>query len=100
MMVVIEVVRILVALLVVAVKIVLTVNLIGLLMDLNVAIQPGMSMVLTVLILKVFMAGIAQDVDAHVMVTQFVVMDLVMVTKLMKHAQMIVTHLVNVMLVI
>jgi len=33
-------------------------------------------------------------------VTQFVVTDLVMVMKLMKHAQKIVTHQVNVMLVI
>ena len=34
------------------------------------------------------------------LVIQFVEMDLVTVMKLMKHAQMIVTHLVNVMLVI
>ena len=34
------------------------------------------------------------------MVTLFVVMDLVMETKLMKHAQMTVMHLVNVTMVI
>ena len=77
-----------------------TVNLIGHLTDQNAAIQLGMSMVLTVLILKVFMAGIAQDVAVQVMVIQFVVMVPVMVMKPMKHAQMIVTHLVNVMMVI
>jgi hypothetical protein len=43
------------------------------------------------------MAGIALDVAVLVMVTQFVVMVHVMVMKLMKHAQMIVMHLVNVM---
>jgi len=46
------------------------------------------------------MAGIVLVVTAQVMVTQFVVMDHVMVMKPMKHAQMIVTLLANVMLAI
>ena len=60
----------------------LTVNLIGLLTALNAVIVPGMSLVLTVLLLKVPMAGIALDVTAQVMVTQYVVMALVMVMKI------------------
>ena len=84
----------------VALKDVQIVNLIGLLTDLNAVIAHGMSLVLTVLILKAFMAGIVQDVAAQVMVTQFVVTDLVMVMKPMKHAQKIVTLLANVMLAI
>jgi hypothetical protein len=44
------------------------------------------------------MAGIALDVAVLVMLIQFVVMAHVMVMKRMKHAQMIVTHLGNVML--
>jgi hypothetical protein len=46
------------------------------------------------------MAGIVLAVTAQVMVIQFVVMALVMAMKPMKHVQMIVMHLVNVMLVI
>jgi len=46
------------------------------------------------------MAGIALDVAVQAMVTQFAEMVYVMVMKLMKHVQMIVMHLVNVMLVI
>ena len=86
--------------LMVAQKDVQTVNLISLHMDLNAAIQLQMSLVLAVLILKLIIAGIAPVVIAHLMVIQFVVMVHVMVMKPMKHAQMIVMHLVNVMLVI
>ena len=46
------------------------------------------------------MAGIALVVAAKVMVTQFLVMVPVMLMKLMKHAQMTVMHLANVMLAI
>ena len=46
------------------------------------------------------MAGIVLVVTAQVMVIQFVEMVFVMVMKLMKHAQKIVMHLVNVMMVI
>ena len=46
------------------------------------------------------MAGIALAVAAQVMATLFVVIDTVMVMKLMKHAQMIVMLLANVMQVI
>ena len=45
------------------------------------------------------MAGIAQDVDVLVMVTQFVVMDLVMVMRPMTHAQKTVMSLAHVILV-
>ena len=49
------------------------------------------------LILKPIIAGIALDVTVHLMVSQFVVTDIVMVMKPMKHVQMIVMHLANVM---
>ena len=84
---------------VVARKAVMTVNLIGQLTDLNAVILHGMSLVLTVLTWKPTIAGIVLVVTVQVMVIQFVVTGPVMVMKLMKHAQMIVTHLVNVMLV-
>ena len=45
------------------------------------------------------MVGIVLVVDVLVMVTQYAVMAYVMVMKLMKHAQMIVTLLVSVMLI-
>jgi len=83
-----------------AVKIVMTANMILPLMDPSAVIQPGMSMGLTVLTWKPIIAGIALVVAVQVMVTQCVVMDHVMVMKLMKHAQMIVMLLANVMLVI
>ena len=50
------------------------------------------------LIWKPVIIGIVLVVTVQVMETQFVVMDLVMVMKPMKHAQMIVMHLVNVLL--
>ena len=43
------------------------------------------------------MAGIVPVVNVLVMVTLYVVTDLVMAMKLMKHVQKIVMHLVNVM---
>ena len=52
------------------------------------------------LLLKLTITGTVQVVHVLVMVNQFVVMDLVMVMKPMKHAQKIVMHLVNVMMVI
>ena len=84
----------------IVIEIVLIVNLTGRLTDLNAVIVPGMSMVLTVQTLKQTITGIALVVHAQVMVIQFVEMDLVTVMKPMKHAQMIVTLLANVMLVI
>jgi hypothetical protein len=63
-------------------NLVMTVNLIGLLTDLNAVIQPGMSLVLAVLLLKPIMAGIALDVAVQVMVIQFVVMVFAMVMKI------------------
>jgi hypothetical protein len=67
---------------VVEVKAVMTVNLILRLTDLKVVILHGMSLVLTVLIWKPIIAGIALVVTVQVMVTQFVVMVHVMVMKI------------------
>jgi hypothetical protein len=53
-----------------------------------------------VLIWKAFMAGTVLVVHVLEMVPLSVVTDLVMVMKPMKHAQMIVMHLANVMLAI
>jgi len=81
-------------------NLVMTVNLILLLTDLSAVIQHGMSMVLTAPHLKALMAGIVQAVLVLAMVIQFEEMDLVTVMKPMKHAQMIVMHLVNVKMAI
>jgi hypothetical protein len=88
-----------VALMVAALNLVMTVNLISHLTDQNAVIQLGMSLVLTVLILKLIITGIALVVAVQVMATLFVVMVPVMVMKLMKHAQMIVCLQANVQLV-
>ncbi len=69
-------------------------------MDLSAVIQPGMNMVLTVLILKATITGIAQAATAQVMVTLYVAMVHVMAMKPMKLVQMIVMLLANEMLVI
>jgi len=83
----------------VAVKTVMTANMILHLTAVNAVIQPGMNMALIVLHWKVHMAGIALVVIAQVTATLFVVTGPVMVMKPMKHAQKIVMHLVNVMMV-
>jgi hypothetical protein len=76
---------------------VMTVNLIGLLTDLNAVIQPGMSMVLTAPLLKAIMAGIVQDVAVQVMHLLYVVTVPVLVTKIVKPAKLTVAYAANVL---
>ena len=83
----------------VVLKTVMTVYMTLPLMVVNVVILPGMNMALIVLILKETTTGIAQDVHALVMVTQYVVMVSAMVMRPTNLAHLIVMHLVNVMLV-
>ena len=80
----------------VAAQIVRAVYTTGVHMVLSAVIQLGMSLVLTVLTWKPIIAGIVLVVTVQVMVIQSVVMGPVMVMKPMKHVQMIVMHLVNV----
>ena len=72
----------------------------GELRDLNAALRHGVSVVVIARHEKSVMAGIVVVVTAGVMVIQFVAMVFAMVMKLMKHVQMIVMHLENVMMVI
>ena len=84
---------------VVAVKTVMTANMILHLTAVNAVIQPGMNMALIVPHLKAATTGIVPAVTVQVMGIQSVAMVHVMVMKPMKLVQKIVTRQVNVMMV-